>query len=86
MIRFMEETAIAAVDPLLDSRVTTVGTYVEVTHESAAREGEVVAFSALVVEASDRLLRFRVYAQVSSRMVGQGSHERMIVLRSRFGR
>ena len=63
---------------------TTVGTHVDVSHESAAREGEQVEFSCELLEVDGRRLTFAVAASVGERFVGRGTHRRHVIDRSRF--
>ena len=87
MIRFMEETCTAAVQPLLEAGdQTSVGTHVDVSHESAATAGEEVEVSCELVEIERRRLAFVVEARVGDRIVGRGTHRRHIIDRSRFAR
>lgn len=85
MIRLMEEASTQAVQRFLDEgEQTTVGTHVDVSHESAAREGEEVTVEAELVAADGPRLTFRVEARVGDRIVGRGTHRRHVVGRSRF--
>lgn len=85
MIGMMEEAATRAVQPHLDELdQTTVGTHVDVSHESAAREGEEVEVEAELSAVDGPRLSFRVEARVGDRIIGRGNHRRYIVDRSRF--
>lgn len=85
MIRLMEETCTAAVQPLIEADdQTTVGVHVDVSHESAARDGEVVEVSCELVGVDRRRLTFRVSVRVGERIIGKGTHQRHIIDRSRF--
>ncbi|HEX2152394.1 MAG TPA: hotdog domain-containing protein [Acidimicrobiia bacterium] len=87
MIGLMEEASTRAVQPHLDqSDQTTVGTHVDVSHESAAREGEVVVVEAELAAVDGSRLNFRVEARVGDRVIGRGTHRRYVVDRSRFAR
>ena len=85
MIRLMEETCTASVQPLIEEDdQTSVGTHVDVSHESAARQGEQVEVTSELTEVDGRRLTFRVEARVGERIVGQGTHRRHVIDRSRF--
>lgn len=85
MIRLMEEASTAAVQPALEGDgQTTVGTHVDVSHESAARDGEEVTVEAELVAIDGPRLSFRVEARVGDRIVGRGTHRRYVIDRSRF--
>lgn len=86
MIRLMEEICTDAVQPLVEAEnQTTVGTHVDVSHESAATEGEVVELRCELITVERRRLTFRVEAKVGDHIVGQGTHQRHIIDRDRFG-
>jgi fluoroacetyl-CoA thioesterase len=86
MIWLIERTCTDAVEPLLAAENrTTVGTHVDISHESAAREGEEVIIEATLVYVDGPRLRFEVLARVGDRVVGRGTHRRHVVDRSRFG-
>lgn len=87
MIGLMEEASTQAVQPLLEeSDQTTVGTHVDVSHESAARDGEEVVVEAELTAVDGPRLTFRVEARVGDRVIGRGTHRRYVVDRSRFAR
>ena len=87
MIRLMEETCTAAIQPLIEADdQTSVGTHVNVSHEAAAADGEEVEVSCELIEVDRRRLTFLVEARVGDRIIGRGTHHRHIIDRSRFAR
>lgn len=87
MIALMEDTCLAAVQPFLGEGQTTVGTRVEVSHVGMARAGEEVTVSIRLEKITQRrLLTFEVEMEGPSGVVGMGSHQRLVVERSRFAR
>lgn len=85
MIALMEDTCLAAVQPLLEEGQTTVGTRVEVSHVGTARVGEEVTVRIRLQKVTQRrLLTFEVEMETASGVVGSGSHQRLIVDRSKF--
>jgi predicted thioesterase len=84
MIELMEWTSVDAVQPALGADQTSVGTHVDVSHESAAREGEHVVFHSRLVEVDRRRLTFEVSAKVDARIIGRGTHQRFVIDLSRF--
>ncbi|MFP3914122.1 MAG: thioesterase family protein [Actinomycetota bacterium] len=87
MIRLMEEASTQAVQSALEEEGrTTVGTHVDVSHESAAGEGEEVMVEAVLVAIDGPRLTFEVEARIGDRIVGRGTHRRHVVDRSRFSR
>lgn len=87
MIGLMEEAATQVVQPFLEEHdQTTVGTHVDVSHESAAREGDEVTVEAELVAVDGPRLTFTVTARVDERVIGRGTHRRHVVDRARFSR
>lgn len=87
MISLIEDTCLAAVQPLLDSGQTTVGTRIDVAHVSMAREGETVTARIRLVKVTQgRLLTFEIEVAGAAALIASGTHQRLVVDRSRFAR
>jgi fluoroacetyl-CoA thioesterase len=87
MIGLMEDTCLEAVQPLLDAGLTTVGTRVDVTHVGTARAGEKVTIRIQLTRITQRrLLAFEVEIAAPDGVISTGTHQRLIVERSRFSR
>ena len=85
MIALMEDTCLAAVQPFLEDGQTTVGTRVDVSHVGMARAGDEVTVRIRLEKITQRrLLTFEVEMEAASGLVGSGSHQRLVVDRSRF--
>lgn len=85
MIALMEDTCLAAVQPFLDAGQTTVGTRVEVSHVGTARAGEPVTIRVRLTKITQRrLLSFEVEAEAPAGVISTGTHQRLIVDRSKF--
>ena len=84
MIARMEQAAWTAVAPSLSPEEGTVGTWMNVKHLSATPIGVEVTCRAELTEVDGRRLVFRVTAQDSQGLVGEGIHERVIVQNDRF--
>ena len=84
MIARMEQAAWTAVAPSLSPEEGTVGTWMNVKHLSATHFGVVVSCGVDVRLVEVSLLVFRVTAQDSQGLVGEGIHERVIVQNDRF--
>lgn len=84
MIALMEGAAVAAVDPLLPSGYQTVGVHVSVDHLAATALGREVTARAELVEIDRRKLTFRVEAHDNAGLVGEGTHQRLIIDAERF--
>ena len=85
MIGLMEDTCLAAVQPFLDDGQTTVGTRVDVTHVGTARAGEEITVRIRLTRVTQRrLLSFEVEVEAPAGIISTGTHQRLIVDRSRF--
>lgn len=85
MIRLMEETCTAAIQPMIEAAdQTSVGVHVNVSHEAAAAGGEDVEVACELIEVDRRRLTFLVEARVGDRIIGRGTHQRHVIDRSRF--
>jgi fluoroacetyl-CoA thioesterase len=87
MISLVEDTCLAVVQPLLDAGQTTVGTRVDVTHVGTARAGEEVTVRIRLTKVTQRrLLSFEVTVEAPEGVISTGTHQRLVVDRSRFAR
>jgi fluoroacetyl-CoA thioesterase len=85
MIGLVEDTCLAAIQPLLAAGQTTVGTHVDVSHVGSARAGEEIAVRIRLVKITQRrLLRFEIEVTAPAGVISSGTHQRLIVDRSRF--
>ena len=82
MIALIEDTCLDAVQPLLPDGQTTVG-----THVGTARAGEEVTVQIRLTKVTQRrLLRFAVEVTAPAGVISTGTHQRLVVERSRFAR
>jgi len=87
MISLVEDTCLEVVQPLLDDGQTTVGTRIDVTHVGTAWAGEEVTVRIRLTRITQRrLLSFDVSVEAPSGVISTGTHQRMVVDRSRFAR
>ncbi|MBW8876573.1 MAG: hypothetical protein JF614_16530 [Acidobacteria bacterium] len=85
MIGLMEDTCLAAVQPLLDVGQTTVGTRVDITHVGTARAGEEVTVRVRLEKITQRrLLSFAVEVEAPAGIISTGTHQRLVIERSRI--
>lgn len=89
MIAWMEATAVAAVQGVLDHEglgMTTVGTKVDISHMAATPCGMKVTFNAELVGMSSngKGLTFKVSARDEVGLIGEGLHERVVVHKEKF--
>jgi len=85
MIGLMEDTCLAAVQPLLDEGQITVGTHVDVSHVGTARAGEEITVRIRLTKVTQRrLLSFEVEIEAPAGVISTGTHQRLVVERSRL--
>ncbi|HJA80152.1 thioesterase family protein [uncultured Desulfovibrio sp.] len=81
MIAGMEGTAVELLQPFLPEGFTTVGTQVNVSHVSATPCGMKVRFRAelTAIAGNGKGFTFRVTAHDAGGLIGEGTHERVMV-------
>lgn len=84
MVSLMEEAALNAVEGLLPEGHQTVGTRLDITHTAATPVGMRVTARAELVDVQSRRLTFRVTARDEKELIGEGTHERIVVNVARF--
>ena len=85
MIQLIEGTCLQAAQEHLDEGETTVGTHVCVSHSGAASEGEEVEVSCRLDKVDRRRLTFAVEVRSPRGVISEGTHQRAVIDRSRFG-
>lgn len=87
MIGLVEDVCLDLIQPLLAEGQTTVGTRVDVNHVGTARAGEEVTIRVRLSKVTQRrLLTFEVEVAAPDSVISTGTHQRLIVERSRFAR
>ena len=84
MINLIEAAALAAVEQSLPERHQSLGTRLDVTHVAATPVGMRVRAPAEVVHVEGRTVHFRVRAEDERELIGEGTHERVVVNVDRF--
>jgi predicted thioesterase len=89
MISLMEQTAIRVLTPHLDDGEQSVGTKISVSHFKATPIGQKVRAKATLSEIADvgrptKRYRFKVEAFNETERIGEGSHERAVILVTQF--
>jgi fluoroacetyl-CoA thioesterase len=84
LILLMEHTAVVATQSYLPVGHQTVGVHVDVRHVAATPVGMRVRARAELVAVDGRQLRFQVRAWDEQELIGEGTHERVIVATERF--
>lgn len=84
MIALMEQAACNAVAACLDEESTSVGTFVNITHDAATGMGKKVTAKATLTAVKGRKLVFEITAADEDKQIGKGTHERFIVNKEKF--
>ena len=84
MCALMEEAAWKSIAPHLEAGQSTVGTRLNVSHDSATPVGMKVWAESEVMEVDGKRLVLKVAAYDEKGPIGQGTHERFIVINERF--
>src|SRR5207344_1424641 len=84
MINLIEAAALAAVEHLLPAGHQSLGTHLDVRHFAATPIGMHVYAKAELLKIEGRTLYFRVEARDDKELIGDGTHERVVVNVARF--
>jgi fluoroacetyl-CoA thioesterase len=84
MIMAMENAALEAIKPYLDTGETAVGTRVDVSHLAATPVGRRIVALAEVTATSGRQVEFRVSAMDGTEEIGRGTHGRAVIDFAKF--
>src|SRR5436853_2242096 len=74
MIMVMENAALNAVKPYLDTGESALGTRVDVRHLAATPAGRLVTGEAEVIKVDGRRIEFRIRAMDGAEEIGIGAH------------
>jgi predicted thioesterase len=84
MINLIEAAALAAVEHLLPVGHQSLGIHLDVRHFAATPVGLAVTASAEVIGVKGRTITFRVEARDERELIGEGTHQRVVVNVARF--
>jgi fluoroacetyl-CoA thioesterase len=84
MINLFEAAALACVERLLPPGYQSLGTVLNIRHIAATPVGMRVSASAVVERVDGRTIFFRVEAHDERELIGDGTHERVVVNVARF--
>ena|SRR5512147_2836101 len=84
MINLIEAAALEAVERLLPAGHQSLGTVLNVRHIAATPVGMRVTARAEVTGVEGRTIRFRVEARDERELIGDGTHERVVVNVAKF--
>ena len=84
MINLIEAAALNAVERLLPAGHQSLGTLLHVRHIAATPVGMRIRASAEVIGVEGRTIAFRVEARDEKELIGDGTHERVVVNVEKF--
>ena len=84
MIALMEKAAVNTVAPYLEEGQGTVGIKLDVSHVAATPVGMEVHAEAELIAIEKRTLTYKVSAYAGEELIGEGTHQRAIILNERF--
>lgn len=84
LLAWAEATSVVAIEPLLRSGHTSVGTRVQVEHLAASAVGAQVVVTVTAVYTEPKLVRLSLVARVGARLVATGEITRVVVNEERF--
>ena len=84
MINLIEAAALAAIEHLLPGGYQSLGTRLDVRHIAATPVGMKVRATAVVTKIESRTVTFRVEAHDEKELIGDGTHERVVVNVAKF--
>jgi len=86
MINLIEAAALAAVESSLPEEHQSLGTRLDVSHIAATPVGMRVRATAEVVRVEGRTIYLKVRAEDERELIGEGTHERVVVNLEKFDR
>src|SRR5689334_24333539 len=84
MINLIEAAALAAMEHLLPAGYQSLGTHLDVRHIAATPVGMRVTATAEVTRVEGRTVDFRVEARDEKELIGDGTHQRVVVNVAKF--
>lgn len=84
MLSLMENAAMLAVSPELGDDESTVGSMITSSHVRPTAPGDTITATATLEAVEGRKLTFRVEAHDSKGVIGEGSHVRYIINKTKF--
>ncbi|MCH5265235.1 MAG: thioesterase family protein [Lachnospiraceae bacterium] len=84
MAALMEKTAWTSIAPYLEEGQGTVGTRLDITHDAPTPLGLTVTCESELIEIDGRRLVFQITASDGVSVIGNGRHERFIIMDEKF--
>jgi fluoroacetyl-CoA thioesterase len=84
LVGLLEMTCVRAIQDQLEPGWSTVGTHIDLRHMKATPVGDTVTLEAEVTHVDGRRVTFKVRAEDSGGVAGEGIHERVLIDLERF--
>ena len=84
MCALMEEASWKSIAPHLEAGQSTVGTKLNISHDSATPVGMKIWAESEVIQVDGKRIVLKVTAYDGEGLIGQGTHERFIITDNRF--
>ncbi len=84
LVALMENAAVAAINHLIPSHQTSVGTFISIKHLAATGLNQTIRARAEVTQVEGNQVNFTVQAWDTKQLIGEGTHTRFIVDVERF--
>jgi predicted thioesterase len=84
LVGLLEATCVRAIRDELEPGWSTVGTHIDLRHLKATPVGDTINLSAEVTAVDGRRVTFKIKAEDSGGIAGEGSHERVLIDLARF--
>lgn len=86
MVGHMERASVEAIRDYLDADEFSVGVHVNISHIAATRIGESVRAKSRVSKVERRRITFFVEAYNQKEKIGEGTHQRVVIKKTRLPR
>lgn len=84
LVNLLEAAALDAAERYIPAGQQTVGIRLDVRHFAATPVGMKVRAQAEVINVDGRMIAFRVWAEDEVELIADGTHDRVIITRSKF--
>ncbi len=83
-VGLMEWAALKVLEPHMDEGEGSLGIHIDVSHSAATLPGQTITVSAECTSVEGRRISFKVKAHDGIDVIGEGTHQRMVVPWDRF--
>lgn len=84
LVGLLEMTCVRAIQDQLEPGWSTVGTHIDLRHLKATPVGDTLTLEAEVTEVDGRRVTFKIRAEDTGGVAGEGIHERVLIDLERF--